>query len=366
MRHPLVLGMESVHHIHRPDMPFLRHPLFKWLFGSTRHIFVFGMIMFICFALVSRTYLEIIETTHHTPRIISHRGLTEGVYRASHVENTLDSFTRAVDVGVDGIETDLQILRDGTVIFFHDEKINTASGTIPITDLAYDELARYGIQATSLVELSKSPIFTCDRTWFFEIKEYANTDHTVHILDTILDIATDRNMYECIYVGSFNLDRVYAFKSHAPKLRTNLYVYNIVRDMSGEIDGARVDALSIEESLLTSSFARTFLNQRKDIYVWTVNDVSHVATAAFFGVTGVITDIPIAVRESLMASGMYTQEMVSEVASTTRATDRTNATHVTNAVPATAPHDIKIVRLFGKVFILDLREIWNFRFSYSL
>jgi glycerophosphoryl diester phosphodiesterase len=304
-----------------------------------------------CFALVSRTYLEIIETTHHTPRIISHRGLTEGAYRATHIENTLDSFKRAIDAGVDGIETDLQILRDGTVVFFHDEKINTASGTIPVTDLTYDELIRYEVHVTSLVELSKSPIFTCDRTWFFEIKEYSKKDETVHILDTILDIAKDRDMYQCIYVGSFNLDRVYAFKSYAPKLRTNLYVYNIVRDMSDEIDGSRVDVLSIEESLLTSSFTRTFMNQGKDIYIWTVNDVSRVETAALFGVTGVITDIPIAVHASLGASGMHHSDMFSTT---------TLSTH------STKQQDIKIIRLFGKVFILDLSEIWDFRFTYSL
>lgn len=47
--------------------------------------------------------------------IISHRGL-----RGNGFENTLEAFGRAVEIGVDGIETDVRLSGDGQAVLYHD------------------------------------------------------------------------------------------------------------------------------------------------------------------------------------------------------------------------------------------------------
>ena len=47
--------------------------------------------------------------------VLSHRG-----YHEQAAENTLEAFAQAVDLGVDGIETDLRLSADGQIVLFHD------------------------------------------------------------------------------------------------------------------------------------------------------------------------------------------------------------------------------------------------------
>ena len=51
-------------------------------------------------------------------QIVAHRG-----YSDVYPENTLAAFEGALDIGVDYIETDLQMTKDGKIVLFHDDKL---------------------------------------------------------------------------------------------------------------------------------------------------------------------------------------------------------------------------------------------------
>ena len=65
--------------------------------------------------------------------ILAHRG-----YHAELPENTLAAFEAAVNLGADGIETDVQVTRDGVPILFHDTTIQGQ----PVAGLTHTELCR--------------------------------------------------------------------------------------------------------------------------------------------------------------------------------------------------------------------------------
>jgi glycerophosphoryl diester phosphodiesterase len=72
------------------------------------------------------------------PLVYGHRGAP-----AELPENTLASFARAVERGVDGLETDVHETRDGVVVLAHDESLlRTAGVPMCIADLPYRELAK--------------------------------------------------------------------------------------------------------------------------------------------------------------------------------------------------------------------------------
>ncbi|MBW5380906.1 glycerophosphodiester phosphodiesterase, partial [Brachyspira hampsonii] len=48
-------------------------------------------------------------------KVIAHRGFSH-----QYPENTMLSFQKAVELGVKCIETDVTILKDGTLVLFHD------------------------------------------------------------------------------------------------------------------------------------------------------------------------------------------------------------------------------------------------------
>ena len=48
-------------------------------------------------------------------KVYAHRG-----YSGRYPENTMLSFQKAAETGCDGIELDVQLTRDGTVVVIHD------------------------------------------------------------------------------------------------------------------------------------------------------------------------------------------------------------------------------------------------------
>ena len=70
--------------------------------------------------------------------VIGHRG-----NRAHAPENTLASFRQAVALGVDAIEFDLRVSRDGVLMVFHDGMLErTTDATGPLADRTAAELGR--------------------------------------------------------------------------------------------------------------------------------------------------------------------------------------------------------------------------------
>src|SRR5262245_36503806 len=72
------------------------------------------------------------------PLIIAHRGDTHAA-----LENTMTAFESALTLGVDGIEMDLQLSRDGRVVVFHDDDLLRLAGRPgSIEDFTLAELER--------------------------------------------------------------------------------------------------------------------------------------------------------------------------------------------------------------------------------
>lgn len=68
--------------------------------------------------------------------IYAHRGASE-----YYPENTLSSFAAGVDMGADGIETDVQISKDGVLMIYHDDTMQAKTGfSGSICDYTYEEL----------------------------------------------------------------------------------------------------------------------------------------------------------------------------------------------------------------------------------
>ena len=71
--------------------------------------------------------------------LFGHRG-----YSDQYSENTMLAFSKAIESGFDGIETDVHKTKDGVLVLCHDEKINrTSDGKGYIKDMTYEELCVY-------------------------------------------------------------------------------------------------------------------------------------------------------------------------------------------------------------------------------
>ncbi|HBR28477.1 MAG TPA: hypothetical protein DD789_03445, partial [Firmicutes bacterium] len=72
-------------------------------------------------------------------KVFAHRGLS-----SIAPENTMAAFERAIVINVDGIETDVQLSRDGKIVICHDEKVDrTTNGRGYIKDYTWEELQAF-------------------------------------------------------------------------------------------------------------------------------------------------------------------------------------------------------------------------------
>lgn len=72
------------------------------------------------------------------PKLFAHRG-----GRAWAPENTLSAFSKSLELGVDGIELDVQRCATGELVVFHDEELSrTTNGVGLIRDCTFDELRK--------------------------------------------------------------------------------------------------------------------------------------------------------------------------------------------------------------------------------
>ena len=69
--------------------------------------------------------------------VLSHRGRHAGNV---HADNTLDAFSGAMGTGVDGVEVDVRVTRDGEAVLFHDPRTR---GRRAVATLTRDRLATF-------------------------------------------------------------------------------------------------------------------------------------------------------------------------------------------------------------------------------
>src|SRR3954452_11230788 len=72
-------------------------------------------------------------------RIYAHRGAS-----ATEPENTLRAFQRALDLGVEGIELDVQATADRVPVILHDRDLaRTTNGTGNVDEITFDDLQTF-------------------------------------------------------------------------------------------------------------------------------------------------------------------------------------------------------------------------------
>lgn len=146
--------------------------------------------------------------------VAAHRGWSE-----KYPENTMQAFRAAVELGVDQIETDVRVTKDGELVLIHDAAVDrTTDGTGLVIDYTYDELMQLdaGIKKgeefrgaripkfTELLDYLKTlPTMTLD----IELKEYPTAGReelAYSVCDRILALVEEYGFADRCVINSFS------------------------------------------------------------------------------------------------------------------------------------------------------------------
>jgi glycerophosphoryl diester phosphodiesterase len=214
---------------------------------------------------------------------IGHRGA------AAHApENTLAGFHKAISLGADLVEADVQRTRDGRLAVIHDKFVDrTTNGTGAVTSLSWDELraldAGRGERVPSLREL------------------LAAVAGRAGVMLESKTPGIGQQIYEEVYDAGFPGSVIYASFLHADLLairNRDADALTLALLEGVPISGAAfaLDAKANYAGLCVDSITAEFVALLHDagvkVFLYTVNDVALIRAAKAMGADGIISDWP--------------------------------------------------------------------------
>ncbi len=160
--------------------------------------------------------------------VAGHRGVRVGAR-----ENTMEAFHMAARAGVDMIETDLHMTKDGVIILMHDHTIDrTTSGSGLIRNLTYREILQAANDVPTLEEFICGTQCYEGLTYNFEFKDYPADGESWawESMRKSIDLIEKYNLRNRCVVNSFSgtlLERVDEEYDHAYRLH-GFYPWHIL------------------------------------------------------------------------------------------------------------------------------------------
>ncbi len=228
--------------------------------------------------------------------IFAHRGV-----RKDFPENTMSAFRAALDMGLDGIELDVQRTADGKLVICHDEHLKRLTGEdCYLKDLTWSQLSELnaGHYFPGAPE-EKIPSLEEFLSWFawtslivnIEIK---NSVFPYPLIESeILEAIDAYKLQERVIISSFNLQSVIEMKKLAPNVDCG---YLFKRWPHKALNIAREHGLDSLHPHYFNVLAPGFLaNCRRHgvpVRVWTVNRPSFMRISYRKAVDVLMTDDP--------------------------------------------------------------------------
>jgi glycerophosphoryl diester phosphodiesterase len=219
------------------------------------------------------------------PAIIAHRGAS----RAFH-ENTLRAFRKALELGVDGIELDVQCTRDGVLVVHHDPAIlirrGQAEELIPLARLSTAELAEFRCS-------SGDSIPTLEEV-FQEVGERATIYVEVKAakVEALVAALLDRFPRVESAVHAFDHRIPVGVRALRPQTAIGLLSASYPLDVRGVVSWSDAAVLWQHADLIDEPLVNAVHEAGLRLFAWTVNSAPHARQLAAWGVDGLCTDVP--------------------------------------------------------------------------
>ncbi|MCZ9346812.1 glycerophosphodiester phosphodiesterase [Streptomyces sp. TRM76130] len=212
---------------------------------------------------------------------IGHRGVM-GV----EPENTLRSFTAAERAGLDMIELDLHLSKDGALVVMHDTVVDrTTGGTGPISEKTLAELRTLDAGRGERVPVFEEVLDAVSLPVQAEVKDVAAAR-------ALAEVINERRLAGRVEVSSFHDEAVAETGRLAPGVRTALIASRYGTDIVERAAEAGAATVCLNIHRLTLETVELAREARLRVIGWVVNTQEHLRLARAFGLDGVTTDHP--------------------------------------------------------------------------
>ncbi|MGW8223825.1 MAG: glycerophosphodiester phosphodiesterase, partial [Syntrophobacteria bacterium] len=258
----------------------------------------------------SATDVPFAENIQRRPLVMAHRG-GAGLWP----ENTMYGFERAVDLGVDMLETEIHSTADNILVLMHDSTVDrTTNGSGPIRAFTLEELKTldagynwtsdggqtFPFRGSGITVPTLEEVFTALPTARINIDI---KQEKPSLVEPLCKTIRTFDMTDKVMVASFNSKVLKAFRRVCPEVTTSagtgevafFFMVNMV--FLGAVYRPACQAFQVPEyssglRVLTKRFVETAHGLNLAVHVWTINEVTDMKRLLALGVDGIVTDYP--------------------------------------------------------------------------
>ena len=244
------------------------------------------------------------------PRVIAHRGDSR-----NYPENTLPAFESAVRMGIDVVETDIHLTKDGVLVIWHDPTLErNTDGSGRIEDHTLEELRRFdagytftqdggrtfpfrgkGVRICTLAEaLEHCP----EQRFNIDLKTKCP-----EIVDEFIKVIREHDAVDRVVGASFHLSNLKRLRRLAPDFLTSVTTAEVVpllfRQKTHTLPKAfkrkiifQIPMAAGPVKVVTPAFVKAMHQRGAVVMVWTINDEETMRRLFEMGVDSVMTDDP--------------------------------------------------------------------------
>ena len=285
-----------------------------WQIASLVLLVIIAILRFTSKPIPPHPYYSGIQTR---PLVIAHQG-GDGLWPGE----TMFAYQSAVDLGVDVLEMDIHITKDGVLVLMHDETVDrTTDGTGEIESMTLEDLKKldagydwssddgvtFPYRGSGLTVATLEEVFTAfpNMHMTIEIKK-TNTS----MAEPFCQLIREYHMQDKVLVASFHDERLKEFRAECPEVATSsaknettIFVLMTKGFLSGFYSPVFHSLQVPEESggitVMTESFVKASHARNLAVEPWTINDEETMRKFIAWGVDGIITDRPDIMMEVL-------------------------------------------------------------------
>lgn len=212
---------------------------------------------------------------------IGHRGVM-GV----EPENTLRSFVHAEQAGMDLIELDLHLTKDGALAVMHDAEVDrTTDGKGPIAEKTLAELRELDAGQGERVPVFEEVLDAVRSPLQAEIKDVAAAR-------TLAEVMRRRDLVDRVEVISFHDEAIAEIAQLVPGVRTALVASRWGGDLVDRAKAVGATRLVLNIRRITLELVERAHAEKLTVVGWVVNTQDHLRLARGLGLDGATTDFP--------------------------------------------------------------------------
>ncbi len=227
-------------------------------------------------------------------QIIGHRGA-----RGLEPENTMRSFRKGLELGVDYIECDVHLTSDGRIVLMHDHTVDrTTNGSGPVNGFTFDEIRKLDAGKGEIVPTLQELLDLASGKvkLHIELKDESATEATVRLIE-------ENGMEAEVFLTSGNTETLRRVRELNASIPTEHIFGEPPKDAIDRALSVGAKRVSCHISHLTSEFVQKAHENDIQVIAWPPNTVEEAKKAVECGVDLICTDRPDIITADILRQG---------------------------------------------------------------